>query len=88
LPGVSTGHHYPGHLFERRRHHVVGAGRPNLTQALLKQWKGSWSVAAVSLYLPGEQQGLGDPDAYPNKPGELPKGLSSRSETVISTANP
>ncbi len=63
-PGVALGHHHPGHLLENRRHQVVGTGRPSLAQSLLQQWEGRASVTSVGLYLPGEQQGLNDPDAY------------------------
>ncbi len=65
------GHHYPGHLFESRRHQVVRTGRPNLAQSLLQQWEGRASVASVGLYLPGEQQGLDDPDAYAMRAEQL-----------------
>ena len=65
LSGVPLGHHYPGHLLESRRHQVVRTARPTLPQTLLHQGEGSASVAAVGFYLPGEQQGLEDPDAYP-----------------------
>ena len=40
LLGVPLGHHYPGHLFESRRHQVVRTGRPTLPQSLLQQWEG------------------------------------------------
>ena len=68
---MPLGHHYPGHLLESRRHQVVRTGRPTLPQTLLQQGEGSASVAAVGLYLPGEQQGLEDPDAYPMRAEQL-----------------
>ena len=44
---------------------MVGAGRPSSPQALLQQREGSAGVAAVGLYLGGEEQGLHDADPYP-----------------------